>query len=79
MKLPTKILSKILQGCRPANIKELNYVHARDSPLLLNVFGKHAEHCAAKSVDGWQITVPIKMLVNCEKNRRKNEIKINFL
>lgn len=32
-------------------------------PLLLNVFGKHAEHCAAKSVDGWQITVPIKMLV----------------
>lgn len=24
-----------------------------------NAVGKHVEHCAAISVDGWQITVPI--------------------
>lgn len=47
-------------------------MYVRDLPLLLNVFGKHAEHCAAKSVDGWQMTVPIKTLVTAREKKKRN-------
>lgn len=68
---------KACEMIRKTNQKLLHHRVPRFDP---NDFGKHAEHCAAISVEGWQITVPIGVTTerfNLRSEKRRREIEIN--